>query len=206
MYNTYFSSIGRILLTTISLIEDRINTHWSKESFLWNMGNKSPLTSLWIDLRYSDMIDKFPNYSSLNNRGFTAIITVSRMISYHMNKFIKVSLLPSRYLRKILILWTIKSPVLPQILHLANNHPSIIVIEVIENGENYNGNKFTCCYNHSAVITDAIFHFDPESNLITEEVWKCSVFILFLLTYTIFRLILLIWSGNHFRRDLLALV
>lgn len=124
------------------------------------------------------MIDKFPNYSSLNNRGFTAIITVSRLIPYHMNKFIKVSLLSSKYLRKILILWTIKSPVLPQILHLANNHPSIIVIEVIENGENYNergslntaGNKFTCCYNHSAVITDAIFHFDPESNLITEEV------------------------------------
>lgn len=159
-------------MTAISIIEDRINIHWARESFLWNVANRSPLSPLWIDHRYSDMMDNFPAYCSTNNdnRGFTAIITVSRVISvYHLNKFIKASLLSSKFLRKILIFWHIQSLPLAQINHLANLNPSIITI-VSETDEANKHYRFNCCYNDSSIPTDAIFQLDPESNLITEEV------------------------------------
>lgn len=175
-------------MTTISIIEDRINIHWCRESFLWNVANKSPLTPLWIDQRYNmNMIDAFPKYGisidqqQQQHRGFTAIITVSRVISYfQLNKFLRVSLLSSKFVRKIIILWSLKTTdVFKQLLHLQSIHPSLILIEIssststttTNNDEmKHNNNRFICCFNHSAIKTDAIFHFDPESNLITEEV------------------------------------
>lgn len=155
-------------MTAVSIIEDRINLHLKRESFLWNVANKSPLSSLWIEHRYSDLFENFPKYCSIDGSGFTAIITVTRVISiYNLNKFLKASLMSSTYLKKILILWQIKSPVFSQINHLADTNPSLITILTLENS---NLNKFNCCYNDSLISTDAIFQFDPESNLITEEV------------------------------------
>ncbi|KAH7638661.1 exostosin-1a-like protein [Dermatophagoides farinae] len=181
LYNNYFSSINRILMTTISIIEDRINTHWCHETFQWNVANKSPLTPLWIDQRYNNMIESFPQYGSMmidkhGARGFTAIIAVSRVISYYqLNKFLRASLLSSKFVRRILILWSLRTAVFKQLLHLQSTHPSLILIEISSTNNNeqqssMNSNRFTCCFNHTAVTTDAIFHFDPESNLITEEI------------------------------------
>lgn len=158
----------RIIVTAISIIESRINSHWSSESFLWNVANKSPLSPLWIDHKFSDLNDKFPSYFSSNIKGFTAVITISRVVStFHLSKFLKASLMISKYVQKIFIIWTLKSTISPQIIQIANLHASLITVSSIANLSQHF--RFNCC-NNLSISTDAIFQFDPESNLLPEEV------------------------------------
>lgn len=175
LYNTYFSSLERIIITTISIIEDRINSHLTRESFLWNVANKSPLSPLWIVHSYSDQIAHFPSYSralAIDTAGFTAIVPISRVISiYQLTKFLKASLMASKYVKKILLIWTLASPVSPQIAAIASAYSSLITV-VANNQTTQSGlhARFTCCLNYSSTNTDAVFQLDPESNLIPEEV------------------------------------
>ncbi|KAI7691479.1 hypothetical protein SSS_08255 [Sarcoptes scabiei] len=170
LYNNYFASVEKILLTTISIIEDRINIHHSREAFLTNVANISPLSSLWIDTRYSDLIDNFPRFVSMNHAGFTAIVSITKVIAPNqLIKFLDESLFPSKFIRKTLILWELAVPVFSEISNLLSLHPEKLIIESRLNSSDIL-NKFTCCHNHKSISTDAIFQIDPESDLITEEI------------------------------------
>mgnify|MGYP000114850761 CR=1 FL=1 len=172
LYNLYFASIEKIIVTAISIIENRIHSHWAKESLLWNVPNKSPVEPFWIDSSYSTQAEKFPSYCSTENEGFTAIIAVSRVISiFQLSKFLKASLLQSKYVRKILILWSLNNLIAPQIVQIAEAHHSLITVLNQNESPKAAHWRFSCCMNESTMSTnDAIFQFDPESNLIPEEV------------------------------------
>lgn len=150
---------------------------------------------------YSDEIHRFPSYSgSPQVNGFTAVVSISRVISiYQLTKFLKASLMSSKYVKQILILWTLKSPISPQIVQIATAHASLITVTAINGTSNNNQHaRFSCCLNYSSIPTDAVFQLDPESNLIPEEVNILFIF-LFILTVLFFlRLTLLTLFGNHF--------
>src|SRR6218665_797757 len=182
LYNHYFASLDRIISTTITIIEDRIDQHWARESFLWNVANQSPLGPLWIDYTYSSNLNDFPQYSlQPNRRGFTALLTVSRTISFtRMIKFLKNALMSSKNCYQIIVLWTLETNVPEELLQIQqNSFKEFIKIINIPGLNQSQHSRFLLGSNRSVVLTDAIFQLDPESNLITEEASFVVVFFVF---------------------------
>lgn len=96
IYETYFSSVERIVLTTISVLSERIQSHQSLTSFLWNMANPSIANgfsgAIWFDDQFSQDLADYPGYryrvtadansvASRANDYYTALITVNRPIA-----------------------------------------------------------------------------------------------------------------------------
>uniref|UniRef100_A0A8P4G2R0 Exostosin-1b n=1 Tax=Dicentrarchus labrax TaxID=13489 RepID=A0A8P4G2R0_DICLA len=149
LWDAYFSSVAKIVLTTLEIIQDRVDSHVSRNRLLWN----SLPGGLYALPQYSTDPAQFPFYyailgklaSSINRRGSS-------------NK-----LNPKCLQMCIVVLWNCDKPLPPR-----NKWPSTSVpLTVIEGQTKTMSSRF---FPHDVILTDAVLSLDEDSVLSTNEV------------------------------------
>ncbi|XP_026558352.1 exostosin-like 1 [Pseudonaja textilis] len=162
LWETYFSSVEKIVQTTLEIIKDRIFHQESRPKFFWNT-----LPGGLVALpEYSTHLSGFPFYylqqGSSPSEKFTALIWAVSPITSLSQPILKLTQAVSRsqYCAKILVLWNCEKPP-PQ-----KWPPTTVPLTVI-----LSSNKVSERFlPYSAIGTDAVLSLDEYASLSTSEV------------------------------------
>ncbi|XP_068615505.1 exostosin-1-like [Brachionichthys hirsutus] len=165
LWDAYFSSVARIVLTTLEIIQDRVEAHVSRNQLLWN----SLPGGLYALPQYSSDPAQFPfYYASLGKTPslqFTAVIHAVTPLQSQMSPVVKliIAVAKSKFCAQIVVLWNCNTPLPPR-----NKWPSTSVpLTVIEGQTKTMSSRFLP---HDVIITDAVLSLDEDSVLSTNEV------------------------------------
>ncbi|XP_072226158.1 exostosin-1b [Leuresthes tenuis] len=165
LWEAYFSSVEKIVLTTLEIIQDRVLEHGSRSSLMWN----SHPGGLFALPQYSGYLGDFPfYYATLGIKPypkFTAVIhAVSPLVS-QSQPILKLlaAVAKSPYCAQIIVLWNCDKPLPAKHRWPATSVP-IIVIE----GENKVMSSRFLPY--ETIVTDAVLSLDEDTVLSTTEV------------------------------------
>ncbi|XP_021701317.1 exostosin-2 [Aedes aegypti] len=161
VYDRYFSSLEKIILTTLDQLNDRIFPHLSKTYMHWNV----PKT------QHSTQNPLFLPLIAPKSQGFTAVILTYDRIESLFILIQKLATVPS--LQKILVIWNNQKKSPP--------HPSLFPkigkpLKVIQTTANKLSNRF---YPYEEIETEAILTIDDDIVMLTAdeldfgyEVWR----------------------------------
>eukprot|EP00069_Balaena_mysticetus_P000947 bmy_14934T0 len=132
LWEAYFSSVEKIVLTTLEIIQDRIFKHISRNSLIWN---KHP-GGLFVLPQYSSYLGDFPYYYA--NLGlkppskFTAVIHAVTPLVSQSQPVLKllVAAARSQYCAQIIVLWNCDKP-----LPAKHRWPATAVPVIVIEGE-----------------------------------------------------------------------
>ncbi|XP_051948799.1 exostosin-1b [Xyrauchen texanus] len=165
LWEAYFSSVEKIVLTTLEIIQDRVLQQTSRSTLMWN----SHPGGLFTLPQYSSYLGDFPfYYAELGikpNPKFTAVIHAVTPLVSQSQPILKllVSVARSQYCAQIIVLWNCDKPLPAKHRWPATSVP-IIVIE----GENkVMSSRFQP---YDSIITDAVLSLDEDTVLSTTEV------------------------------------
>ncbi|XP_055534756.1 exostosin-2 [Wyeomyia smithii] len=161
IYDRYFSSLEKIVLTTLDQLNDRIFPHLSKTYKHWNVARtqRSTQNPLFLPL------------IAPKSQGFTAVILTYDRIESLFILIQKLATVPS--LQKILVIWNNQKKAPP--------HPSLFPkigkpLKVIQTAANKLSNRF---YPYEEIETEAILTIDDDIVMLTAdeldfgyEVWR----------------------------------
>nr|XP_023687908.1 exostosin-1c-like [Paramormyrops kingsleyae] len=164
LWDAYFSSVDKIVLTTLEIIKDRVFSHISRSKLMWN----SLPGGLLVLPEYSTHLAHFPFYylSQGMNPGqeFTAVIhAVSPLVSQSqpIMRLLQV-VSKSKYCSQIIILWNCEKPPPPR-----SKWPPMPVPLTVMDGRRKTTSRFLP---HVAIETDAVLSLDEDAVLLTSEV------------------------------------
>lgn len=165
LWDAYFSSVEKIVSTTLEIIKDRIFTHVSRNKHMWN---KLP-GGLFVLPQYSTFVADYPFYyldmGLTPKKEFTALIhAVSPLVS-QSQPIIKLilALAKSKYCSQIIVLWNCDKPLVPK-----NKWPSTrMPLIVIKGGRKTMSSRF---FPYDVITTDAVLSLDEDTVLSTNEV------------------------------------
>uniref|UniRef100_A0A182W3Y6 Exostosin-2 n=1 Tax=Anopheles minimus TaxID=112268 RepID=A0A182W3Y6_9DIPT len=161
VYNRYFATLDRIVLTVLEQLNDRIFPHRSRTYLHWNVGPETRVTQnpLFLPL------------IAPKAQGFTAVIlTYDRLESLYI-LIQKLATVPS--LQKMLVVWNNQRKAPP--------HPSLFPkigkpLKIIQTAANRLSNRF---YPYEEIETEAILTIDDDIVMLTAdeldfgyEVWR----------------------------------
>uniref|UniRef100_A0A8C3SCK1 Exostosin-like 1 n=1 Tax=Chelydra serpentina TaxID=8475 RepID=A0A8C3SCK1_CHESE len=164
LWEAYFSSVEKIVQTTLEIIKDRIFHRESRPKFLWNTlpGGLLALPE------YSTHLGDFPFYhlqhGSSPSGKFTAFIrAVSPVVSLSQPilKLIQ-AVSRSQHCAQILVLWSCEKPPPPR-----GRWPQTAVPLTVIHGRRKVSDRF---FPYSAIGTDAVLSLDEHTSLSTSEV------------------------------------
>ncbi|XP_033640929.1 exostosin-1-like [Asterias rubens] len=163
LWEAYFSSVDKIVTTTLQIIQDRVQKPRSK--LMWN----HPPGALTIFPQYAASHAAFPFFTSAFGeevcQQFTAVIHMSSPIlsqSAPIMKLIK-NVAKSSYAAQVIILWNVDRPLPPK-----SKWPTVsIPLTVIEGDAKTTSSRFAPL---AAIETDAILSLDSDTILSTDEV------------------------------------
>ncbi|XP_050992242.1 exostosin-1b [Labeo rohita] len=165
LWEAYFSSVEKIVLTTLEIIQDRVLQQTSRSDLMWN----SHPGGLFTLPQYSSYLGDFPFfYAKLGikpNPKFTAVIHAVTPLVSQSQPILKllVSVARSQYCAQIIVLWNCDKPLPAKHRWPATSVP-IIVIE----GENkVMSSRFQP---YDSIISDAVLSLDEDTVLSTTEV------------------------------------
>ncbi|CAM9429595.1 unnamed protein product [Lampetra fluviatilis] len=165
LWEAYFSSVERIVQTTLEIIQDRIFSHIARNKMLWN---QSP-GGLYALPQYSTDCADFPfYYATLGIKPleqFTAVIYVVSPLISQSQPIIKLILAvaKSKYCSQIVILWNCDKP-----MPARNKLPDTTVPLIMIEGENkVMSSRFLPL---DVIQTDAVLGLDEDTVLSTNEV------------------------------------
>uniref|UniRef100_S4RMW3 N-acetylglucosaminyl-proteoglycan 4-beta-glucuronosyltransferase n=1 Tax=Petromyzon marinus TaxID=7757 RepID=S4RMW3_PETMA len=165
LWEAYFSSVERIVQTTLEIIQDRIFSHIARNKMLWN---QSP-GGLYALPQYSTDCADFPfYYATLGIKPleqFTAVIYVVSPLISQSQPIIKLILAvaKSKYCSQIVILWNCDKP-----MPARNKLPDTAVPLIMIEGENkVMSSRFLPL---DVIQTDAVLGLDEDTVLSTNEV------------------------------------
>uniref|UniRef100_A0A8C1T532 Exostosin glycosyltransferase 1b n=1 Tax=Cyprinus carpio TaxID=7962 RepID=A0A8C1T532_CYPCA len=165
LWEAYFSSMEKIVLTTLEIIQDRVLQQTSRSNLMWN----SHPGGLFTLPQYSSYLGDFPFfYAKLGikpNPKFTAVIHAVTPLVSQSQPILKllVSVAKSQYCAQIIVLWNCDKPLPAKHRWPATSVP-IIVIE----GENkVMSSRFQP---YDSIISDAVLSLDEDTVLSTTEV------------------------------------
>uniref|UniRef100_A0A1A8IHM6 Exostoses (Multiple)-like 1 n=1 Tax=Nothobranchius kuhntae TaxID=321403 RepID=A0A1A8IHM6_NOTKU len=164
LWDAYFSSVDKIVLTTLEIIKDRIFSHVSRNRFMWN----SLPGGLLVLPEYSTHLAHFPFYylglGVSPGQEFTAVIhAVSPLVSQSqpIMKLLQV-VSRSKYCSQIIILWNSEKPPPSR-----SKWPPMPVPLVVTDGRRKTTSRFLP---HVAIETEAVLSLDEDTVLLTSEV------------------------------------
>lgn len=165
LWEAYFSSMEKIVLTTLEIIQDRVLQQTSRSNLMWN----SHPGGLFTLPQYSSYLGDFPFfYAKLGIKPhpkFTAVIHAVTPLVSQSQPILKllVSVARSPYCAQIIVLWNCDKPLPAKHRWPATSVP-IIVIE----GENkVMSSRFQP---YDSIISDAVLSLDEDTVLSTTEV------------------------------------
>ncbi|XP_042100460.1 exostosin-like 1 isoform X4 [Ovis aries] len=158
LWDAYFSSIEKVIHTTLEIIQDRISGASAHPSLLWN----SPPGALLALSTFSTSPSDFPFYhlqqGSRPLGRFSALIWVGAPGQPPLKLIQAVA--GAQHCAQILVLWSSKKPPPPR-------WPETAVPLTVLDGHRKASDRFLP---HSAIDTDAILSLDAHSSLSTSEV------------------------------------
>ncbi|XP_031437711.1 exostosin-1 [Clupea harengus] len=165
LWDAYFSSVAKIVLTTLEIIRDRIHSHISRSRLMWN----SLPGGLYALPQFSTDPSMFPFYYSLLGKSpsleFTAVVQVVTPLQSQLQPVLKliIAVAKSKFCAQIIVLWNCDKPLPPK-----SKWPSTSVpITVIEGERKTMSSRF---FPHDVILTDAVLSLDEDSVLSTNEV------------------------------------
>ncbi|XP_067386703.1 exostosin-1 isoform X1 [Emydura macquarii macquarii] len=165
LWEAYFSSVEKIVLTTLEIIQDRIFKHISRNSLIWN---KHP-GGLFVLPQYSSYLGDFPYYyASLGLKPpskFTAVIHAVTPLVSQSQPVLKllVAVAKSQYCAQIIVLWNCDKP-----LPAKHRWPATAVPVIVIEGESKVMSSRFLPYDN--IVTDAVLSLDEDTVLSTTEV------------------------------------
>ncbi|KAL7382133.1 hypothetical protein ABVT39_017329 [Epinephelus coioides] len=165
LWEAYFSSVEKIVLTTLEIIQDRVLEHGSRSSLMWN----SHPGGLFAMPQYSGYLGDFPfYYATLGIKPypkFTAVIhAVSPLVSQSQPILkLLVAVAKSQYCAQIIVLWNSDKP-----LPAKHRWPATSVPVIVIEGENKVMSSRFLPY--ETIVTDAVLSLDEDTVLSTTEV------------------------------------
>ncbi|XP_061785763.1 exostosin-1 isoform X1 [Nerophis lumbriciformis] len=165
LWNAYFSSVAKIVLTTLEIIRDRVDSYVSRNRLMWN----SLPGGLYALPQYSTDLAQFPfYYASLGKSPqpqFTAVIHTVSPLQSNMSPVVKllIAVAKSKFCAQIVVLWNSDKPLPPR-----NKWPSTSVpLTVLKGHSKTMSSRF---FHHDVILTDAVLSLDEDSVLSTNEV------------------------------------
>ncbi|KAJ8021177.1 Exostosin-1c [Holothuria leucospilota] len=164
-WDRYFSSVEKIVLTTLEIIKDRVELHNSREMFAWN----HPPGGLLINPLFNRHRAAFPFYTlhegALPSEKFTAVILAKTPIISISAPIMRLmsNVANSNYAAKVVIIWQVGKPLPPK-----NRWPDLPVpLAVVESDPKELSTRFG---NYDVIETDAVLSLDENAKLSTDEV------------------------------------
>uniref|UniRef100_A0A087X9X0 Exostosin-1c n=1 Tax=Poecilia formosa TaxID=48698 RepID=A0A087X9X0_POEFO len=164
LWDAYFSSVDKIVLTTLEIIKDRVFSHVSRNRYMWNYLPGG----LLVLPEFSTHLAHFPFYylglGVSPGHEFTAVIhAVSPLVSQSqpIMKLLQV-VSRSKYCSQIIILWNSEKPPPSR-----SKWPPMPVPLVVTDGRRKTTSRFLP---HVAIETEAVLSLDEDTVLLTSEV------------------------------------
>ncbi|XP_036034116.1 exostosin-like 1 isoform X2 [Onychomys torridus] len=158
LWTAYFSSVEKVIHTTLEIIQDRMRGASAHPSLMWN----SPPGALLALPTFSTSLKDFPFYhvqqGSLPESSFSALIWVG-VSGEPLLKLIQ-AVAGSRHCAQILILWSSEKPP-------PDRWPETVVPLTVIEGHRKASDRF---FPYSDISTNAILSLDARSDLSTSEV------------------------------------
>eukprot|EP00062_Callorhinchus_milii_P010152 gi/632954872/ref/XP_007893192.1/ PREDICTED: exostosin-1a-like [Callorhinchus milii] len=165
LWDAYFSSVEKIVSTTLEIIKDRIFTHVSRNKIMWN---QMP-GGLFVLPQYSTHTADFPFYYLEQGvtppREFSALIhSVSPLVSQSQTiiKLVK-ALAKSKYCGQIIILWNCDKPLASR----GTWPPTRMPLIVVQADRKVMSSRFLPFHN---ISSEAVLSLDEDIVLSTSEV------------------------------------
>nr|XP_048702216.1 exostosin-1-like [Caretta caretta] len=165
LWETYFSSVEKIVLTTLEIIQDRIQTHISRNHVMWN----AQPGGLYVLPQFSTSLADFPFYYCALGRSpakeFTAVIQAASPLLSQSQPIVRLILAvaKSKYCTQIVVLWSCEKPPPPR-----SRWPSVPVpFSVVEGEHKTMSSRF---FPYDLIRTDAVLSLDEDTVLSTSEV------------------------------------
>ncbi|CAL8317609.1 unnamed protein product [Merluccius merluccius] len=163
LWDAYFSSVAKIVSTTLEIIQDRVHAHVSRSGLLWNAlpGGLYALPQYFTDPScfpfYYAMLGKSPSAQ------FTAVVQVLAQSQTSPLMKLIVAVAKSTFCAQIVVLWNSDKPLPP-----GSKWPSAgAPLTVIEGRTKSMSSRF---FPYDVILTDAILSLDEDSVLSTNEV------------------------------------
>ncbi|XP_077600008.1 exostosin-1 isoform X2 [Stigmatopora nigra] len=165
LWDAYFSSVAKIVLTTLEIIRDRVDWTVSRNRLMWN----SLPGALYALPQYSSDPARFPfYYAALGQKPppqFSGVIHAQSPLPSQPSPVLKliIAVAKSKFCAQIVVLWNSDKPLPPR-----NKWPSTSVpLHVIKGHGKTMSGRF---YPHDVIAADAILSLDEDSVLSTNEV------------------------------------
>jgi glucuronyl/N-acetylglucosaminyl transferase EXT1 len=162
LWEAYFSSVQKIVDTTLEVICDRVKPHQARDGYVWS----SFPGGLAHDPVYSASLADFPFYNptfvhSSSQQGYTVMMRAyfTRQGASPLSKLL-LSMKLFKRLKKVVIEWMGDEPLKPSDL------PTISVPVVVRESKKLQG----VLHSIDGVPTDAVFLLDEAVEVISEEV------------------------------------
>ncbi|NXB44556.1 EXT1C protein, partial [Leucopsar rothschildi] len=164
LWDAYFSSVDKIVHTTLEIIKDRLSPHRSRSRFLWN----ALPGGLLVLPDFSTHLGDFPFYylqqgysPSEKFTAFIRVVSQAGSLSQPILRLIQ-AVSGSKYCAQIVVLWSCEKPPPP-----SGKWPQSAVPLTIIQGSGKLSERF---FPFEAIQTDAVLSLDEDTSLSTSEV------------------------------------
>ncbi|CAG2180819.1 unnamed protein product, partial [Oppiella nova] len=162
LYETYFSSVERIVLTSLLVIEQRLRPHLALQHFVWNL-RAPPLAAV---VTQSQLGVRDPRLNALlmaeevNDRAFTAVVhvTTASDVTPNLQRLIGRALRGSRFAAEAVVVW-------PQSLALPAHLVETPFVRVLRS----NASARFRLVDSTTLKTDCVLQLSPHSLLSAKE-------------------------------------
>ncbi|KAF4074102.1 hypothetical protein AMELA_G00250770 [Ameiurus melas] len=165
LWEAYFSSVEKIVLTTLEIIQDRVLQHTARSTVMWN----THPGGLFTLPQYSSYLGDLPfYYAGLGIKTypkFTAVIHAVTPLVSQSQPVLKLltAVAKSQYCAQIIVLWNCDKP-----LPAKHRWPATSVPVIVIEGENKVMSSRFLPY--ESILTDAVLSLDEDTVLSTTEV------------------------------------
>uniref|UniRef100_A0A8C0F814 EXT1C protein n=1 Tax=Bubo bubo TaxID=30461 RepID=A0A8C0F814_BUBBB len=164
LWDAYFSSVDKIVHTTLEIIKDRLLPHRSRSRFLWNTLPGGLLALPNFSTHPGDFPFYYLQHGSSPSEKFTAFIRAVSPGGSPSQPLLRLiqAVSRSQYCAQIVVLWSCEKPPPP-----SGKWPQSTVPVTIIQGREKLSDRF---FPYATIQTDAVLSLDEHTSLSTSEV------------------------------------